>query len=397
MMQFQRAVLRPIAAALIAAALAVPAIAQTTGGALVSTGPGTVSASRVVTTTATVTAIDMSTRQVTLRRADGSSFSVVAGPDVRNLAQVRVGDTVSIDFLDSLALELKKGGTGAPASRTDEVAGSRAELGQRPGASATRETVIVADVVAVDAAGQTISLRGPQGKVVVLPVKDPEQFKRIAVGDQVQATYIESVALSVTPVATPAATTPASAPWSPWMIGLRVININPNASSSISGLDVKDQWTGEADFTYFFTKNIAAELIAAWAKHEVTLNGTGIGKVGVLPPTLLAQWHFTDLGAWKPYVGGGLNYTYFYKNQLQIPTGFASPNSPAVDLHIKNNSWGGALQAGLDYQIEKNWYLNFDVKYIWISTDVYLNATGAKLGSLDVNPWVYGVGVRYRF
>jgi len=171
-----------------------------------------------------------------------------------------------------------------------------------------------------------------------------------------------------------------------WMIGARVINISPDVSTSISGLDVKDQWTGELDFTYFFTPNLAAELIAAWAKHEVTLNGNSLGKVGVLPPTLTLQYHFTNLGAFKPYVGGGFNYTYFYENELANGT-----------LNINDNSWGGALQAGFDYQIQKNWYLNADVKYLWINTKVNVTATGAELGSLDINPWVFGVGVRYRF
>jgi len=171
-----------------------------------------------------------------------------------------------------------------------------------------------------------------------------------------------------------------------WMIGARVINISPDVSTSISGLDVKDQWTGELDFTYFFTPNLAAELIAAWAKHEVTLNGNSLGKVGVLPPTLTLQYHFTNLGAFKPYVGGGFNYTYFYENELANGT-----------LNINDNSWGGALQAGFDYQIQKNWYLNADVKYLWINTKVNVTATGAELGSLDINPWVLGVGVRYRF
>jgi outer membrane protein len=209
-----------------------------------------------------------------------------------------------------------------------------------------------------------------------------------------------AAAMAVAALALPA-TASAQSPYtyspSNWMIGARVLDIVPNDSSSISGLSVDNQWTGELDFTYFFTPNVAVEVIAAWAKHQVNLNGTSIGKLGLLPPTVTLQYHFTNLGAWKPYVGGGFNYTYFYNDSLQIPTGFASPNSPAVNLHVNNSSWGGALQAGLDYQIQRNWYLNFDVKYLWINTDVILNATGNKLGSVDINPWVFGAGVRYRF
>ena len=134
-MNAQRKILRGLAAALIATGIVVPALAQPIGGAAVTTGPGTATASRVVTVTATVTAIDMTTRQVTLRRTDGSSFTVVANEQARNLPQVRVGDTVTVDFYDSAGARAQEGGTGAPASRTYSLSGSRAELGQRPGGS----------------------------------------------------------------------------------------------------------------------------------------------------------------------------------------------------------------------------------------------------------------------
>ena len=179
---------------------------------------------------------------------------------------------------------------------------------------------------------------------------------------------------------------PLSASAQNWMIGARALYVSPNVSTSISGLDVDAAWWAELDFTYFFTKNIAVELIAGWNSHEVTLNGQSLGKVGVLPPTLTVQYHFTDLGKFKPYVGAGLNYTYFYDNDLANDT-----------LHIKDNSFGGALQVGADYEIAKNWYLNGDVKYVWMSTDVIVNSTGATLGGLDINPWIFGIGVRYRF
>jgi outer membrane protein len=173
-----------------------------------------------------------------------------------------------------------------------------------------------------------------------------------------------------------------------WMVRLRAIDVAPDASSSISGLDVKGQWAPELDFTYFFTRNLAAELILATTRHEVTLNGTSLGKVSVLPPTLTLQYHFTDLGAVKPYVGAGLNVTWFYNNGLQLPTG--------TKLGVDNTSIGGALQGGFDYEIAKNWYFNADVKYIWMSTDVTL-PSGATLTNLKINPWVYGIGIGYRF
>jgi hypothetical protein len=198
----RRMIIMATSAALVATAGL--AQAQPTTGSTTTSRPGYVSTTRTVTAKATVTAIDMATREVTLRRADGTTFVIVAGEEVRNLPQVRVGDTVEIDYIDALALELKKGGTGLPASRSDVTSAARAELGARPGGAVVKETKIVADVVAVDAAAQAVALRGPRGNVVVLPVRDPEQFRRIAVGDQIEAVYAEAVAVSVRPVAAPA-------------------------------------------------------------------------------------------------------------------------------------------------------------------------------------------------
>ena len=222
-----------LVAVLIAVVLASPAIGQPSSGTVIERGPGTASASRVVTASATVTAIDMTTREVTLQRASGSTFTVVAGPDVRNLPQIRVGDTVNVDFYEALAIELKKGGTGAPASRSETATRSRAEPGERPRGVATRETVIVADVIAVNAAGQTVSLRGPRGRVVDLTVRDPEQFKRIAVGDQVEASYTEAAAVSITP-APAAAQSPA--PWSTgtWRFAGSLYLYGPSIDGSFS-------------------------------------------------------------------------------------------------------------------------------------------------------------------
>ncbi|HSN45871.1 MAG TPA: OmpW family outer membrane protein [Casimicrobiaceae bacterium] len=177
---------------------------------------------------------------------------------------------------------------------------------------------------------------------------------------------------------------PATADAQSWMARVRAIDIAPNVSSSINGLDVDNAWVPELDFTYFFSKNLAAELILATARHEVTLNGTSVGKVSILPPTITVQYHFTDLGAWKPYVGGGINFTYFYNVGLTNPLGLSD-----------DWSVGGALQAGLYYEIQKNVYLNLDVKYVWVSNDV--TAGSATIGDLKINPWVFGLGVGWRF
>ena len=171
-----------------------------------------------------------------------------------------------------------------------------------------------------------------------------------------------------------------------WMARVRAIGVHPNVSSSLSGLDANDQWAPELDFTYFWTKNFATELILATTRHELTYNGTSLGKVSVLPPTITLQYHFTDLGAFRPYVGGGLNLTWFYNNDLKLG------NTP---IDVDSTSVGGAVQAGFDYEFQKNWYFNMDVKYIWMSTDV--KAAGATLTNLKLDPVVYGVGIGYRF
>lgn len=171
---------------------------------------------------------------------------------------------------------------------------------------------------------------------------------------------------------------------------LRVIDVSPSVSSSgtVSTLDpsVKDDVVPELDFTYMITNNIGAELILGTSRHEVKLGSTSLGKVSVLPPTLTVQYHFNPQGTFRPYVGAGVNYTRFYSNDLKL-------GGNQVD--VKQNSWGPALQVGADYAINKDWYVNVDVKKLYIKTDVSMGGTG--LGTLKIDPWVYGVGIGTKF
>lgn len=169
-----------------------------------------------------------------------------------------------------------------------------------------------------------------------------------------------------------------------WMMRIRAIAVAPDADSSpVAGVDVDTQYVPELDFTYFITPNIGVELILATARHEVSLNGVPLGKVNHLPPTVTLQYHFNPAGKIKPYVGAGLNYTRFYNVDL------------APGLDVEKNSWGGALQAGVDFAVAKNGYINLDVKKIWIDTEV--TNGGAYLTDLEINPWVIGVGYGFRF
>ena len=163
----------------------------------VASSPGRGEAVRTVRVSATVTAIDKADRTLTLKGVDGKTFPLVAGPDVRNFDQIQVGSEVAVSYVEALAIELKKGG-GAKVERVDSAAGGRAEVGAQPGAMAARKVTATGDVIALDAATQTATLRGPN-RTVTLHVRDPKQFQLIAVGDQVQVTYTEAVAVSVEP------------------------------------------------------------------------------------------------------------------------------------------------------------------------------------------------------
>lgn len=174
------------------------AVPQPSGGAVVKSEPGKASIAEVVEVTAVVTAINKTTRTATLKGPQGRVVDVVVGEEARNFDQVKVGDHVVVRYAQSLLLELKKPGTGPQPTTVEEAAG-RAKPGERPAGAAARQVVVLADVVRVDPAAKIISLKGPQGNVLDLPVQNPAQFKVVKVGDKVEVTYTEAVAISVEP------------------------------------------------------------------------------------------------------------------------------------------------------------------------------------------------------
>ncbi len=178
----------------------------------------------------------------------------------------------------------------------------------------------------------------------------------------------------------------ASAAQGDWLGRARLINISPDASSSALSLDASTENTLELDFSYFVTSNVALELILATKKHDISSAGAPIGDVSLLPPTLTLQYHFAPNGAFRPYVGAGINYTRFYDDNL---LGGAAT--------VDNSSWGGALQVGVDIPLNKTFFLNIDLKKIWIDTDVKLTATGATVANFDINPVILGIGIGMKF
>lgn len=187
-----------------------------------------------------------------------------------------------------------------------------------------------------------------------------------------------------------------------WMVRARAVNLDmANESTAIPALGVpsnaiqaSDKVIPEVDISYFMTQRIAAELILSYPqKHDINVADSALGpfKAGTfkhLPPTLLLQYHFMPDASFRPYVGAGINYTRISSVSLAVPG--------VTGLHLDRDSIGGALQIGFDYKLSDNMYLNFDVKKIYIQSDVRTDA-GVKVSEVKLDPLAIGVGIGWRF
>ena len=181
------------------------------------------------------------------------------------------------------------------------------------------------------------------------------------------------------------------------VVRARVTHVAPDESSHLDSsigdrLEVNSNTIPEIDFSYYFTKNIAAELIlAVGSRHDVNIGGSGanagakLGSINLLPPTLTAQWHFNPDQTIDPYVGAGMSYIRAMDRNLNLDT---------AGITVERNMFGPVLQAGADYNLPNKWLVNFDVKKIWFSTDV---STTTKIDNLDIDPWVVSFGVGKKF
>ena len=196
-----------------------------------------------------------------------------------------------------------------------------------------------------------------------------------------------------------------------WQIRLRGVGVVPNESATVGviggDVNIANQFIPELDITYFFTKNIAAELILGTTKHNVNTVGSDISAIGgptstnidlgsvyLLPPTLTVQYHFYPGkdNVVKPYIGAGVNYTIFYNEKA---------GNTVADVKY-DNAFGIATQIGADFNITDNFFLNVDAKYIFLKTDVTVDATNLASGlsipaDVKINPLLLGFGVGYRF
>ena len=172
----------------------------------------------------------------------------------------------------------------------------------------------------------------------------------------------------------------------PWLVRARAVHLDSaNGDSTGLGLSMNNKWIPEVDVSYFFSPNLAVELILTVPQKQTLTSSVLNAKVGTfkhLPPTLLAQYHF-PMNGFKPYVGAGINYTRF--NSVNLLPG----------VTMDKDSWGPALQVGVDIPLTKGLYLNLDLKKVMIRTDVKL--AGAKVGEFRADPLLLGVGLGWRF
>jgi len=184
----------------------------------------------------------------------------------------------------------------------------------------------------------------------------------------------------------------------PWLVRLRAVNVVPDESATITPIggdaEISNQFIPELDISYFWSENIATELVLGTTPHDVSAVGTTLGDVDLgdvwlLPPTLTLQYHFSPRADFRPYVGAGVNYTIFYGED-------EGPVAAGIDY---SNSFGFALQGGFDVPLNDTYFFNVDVKKVFLQSDVTVDAgdLGTVTADVDINPWLIGVGVGRRF
>ncbi len=181
------------------------------------------------------------------------------------------------------------------------------------------------------------------------------------------------------------------------VVGLGAIGVLPTNGGHVNRIGgtptASNSASPQLDVSYFFTPNISLNLIAASTQHDVSVRGSALGNVRLgdvwaLPPTLTLQYHPLPRARISPYVGLGLNVTWFYGEGGRLT---APVNRVRIDPSV-----GVAPNIGVDYEITPNWLLNLDAKWILMQPDVSVNS-GFIRARADINPFVVGASVRYRF
>lgn len=173
-----------------------------------------------------------------------------------------------------------------------------------------------------------------------------------------------------------------------WLVRAGASYVNP-ASDNSDIVSVDSDTSITLNFSYMMTDVWALELLAAVPfKHDIELlDGTKVGSTKHLPPTLSLQYHFRPTAQFQPYLGIGINYTNFFSEKTTGPL-------EGVNLNL-GDSWGLAGQAGFDILFNDKWFFNLDVRYIDIDTKASLD--GVSIGKVEIDPWVFGGHIGYRF
>ena len=175
---------------------------------------------------------------------------------------------------------------------------------------------------------------------------------------------------------------------SPWLVrgGLSLVDPgSDNGQLSIGEIDVDSRVGPSLNVAYYFSPNWAVDVLGALPfKHDLALNGSEIGNAKHLPPTVTLQYHLRPSQTIQPFVGLGLNYTFFMEETLS--------SGNRLDL---DNSFGLAAQAGVDLMLNRHWRLGMDLRYIDIDTDARVD--GQAVGTVNIDPLVYSLNLGYRF
>lgn len=179
-----------------------------------------------------------------------------------------------------------------------------------------------------------------------------------------------------------------------WTLGVGVHQVNPKSGNgALAGgtlaVDVDSDVKPTITFEYFVRENLGIEVLAALPfKHDIAIDGLGtVGSTRHLPPTVSLQYHFNSAGTVSPFLGAGINYTTFFSEE--------GKGALAGDRLELDDSWGLAAHAGLDFKIGERGAVRVDVRWADIDTEVSLN--GARLGSANIDPLVYGAAYVWKF
>ena len=196
-----------------------------------------------------------------------------------------------------------------------------------------------------------------------------------------------------------------------WLVRLRALHIDPTTNSdpifapalggSVAGsnVNVDTSTVPELDITYMWTKHIGTELVLATSENTISAGGSAsnlgdVADVWLLPPSLVFQYHFLPDSKFSPYIGAGVNWTIFFSEDLD--RNFSNPGD-SIDL---KNSFGYVFQAGFDYKIDEDWFVNLDVKYVDLETDARIRNSSAGdifVNNVEIDPWTFGFGIGRRF